>query len=77
MAERSFVTLAIDLPFRGENGGTPHNTVLPDIYSEVFSAAMDYLGTWLFVDRNKISVKSVSAAAEVLPSVPCTNGRYS
>lgn len=54
MAERGFVTLSIDLSFWGESEGNPRNAVAPDIYSEAFSAAVDYLGTRNFVDRNRI-----------------------
>lgn len=56
MAEYGFVTLSIDLPFWGESDGRPRNSVAPDIYAEAFSAAVDYLGTRLFIDRNKIGV---------------------
>lgn len=56
MAERGFVTLALDLPFWGESGGEPRNSVSPDLYAEAFSAAADYLGTRPFVDRNRIGV---------------------
>lgn len=56
MAERGFVTLAIDLPYWGESGGEPRNSVSPDAYAEAFSAAVDYLGTRPFVDRNNIGV---------------------
>lgn len=56
MAEKGFVTLAIDLSYWGESGGTPRNSVNPDTYAEDFSAAVDYLGTRDFVDREKIGV---------------------
>lgn len=56
MAERGFVTLAIDLPFWGESGGTPRNSVSPDMYAEAFSAAADYLGTRPFADPEGIGV---------------------
>lgn len=54
MAERGFVTLAIDISFWGESEGEPRNSVLPDVYAETFSAATDFLGTRPFVDRNRI-----------------------
>ena len=54
MAERGFVTLSIDLSFWGESEGTPRNAVEPGIYSEAFSAAVDYLGTRSFIDRERI-----------------------
>lgn len=56
MAERGFVTLAIDLSFWGDSEGEPRNTVSPEIYAEDFSAAADFLGTREFVDRNGIGV---------------------
>lgn len=56
MAEQGFVTLSIDLSFWGESEGKPRNSVSPDIYSEDFSAAADYLGTRDFVDKQRIGV---------------------
>lgn len=56
MAEQGFVTLSIDLPFWGESSGEPRNVVSPDMYGEAFSAAVDYLGTRPFVNRNRIGV---------------------
>lgn len=54
MAERGFVTLSIDLPFWGESEGEPRNAVLPEVYAEAFSAAVDFLGTRPFVERGSI-----------------------
>lgn len=54
MAERGFVTLSVDMAFWGESEGRPRNAVAPELYSETFSAAVDYLGTRPFVDRNRI-----------------------
>ncbi|PSS58769.1 alpha/beta hydrolase [Pseudomonas sp. BBP2017] len=59
LAEQGFVTLAIDLSFWGESDGRPRNLVSPDIYAEDFSAAVDYLGTQGFVDRNRIGVLGI------------------
>ena len=42
LAECGFVTLALDLSFWGESDGEPRNAVLPDVYSEDFSAALWY-----------------------------------
>ena len=56
MAEQGFITLSLDLSFWGESEGQPRNAVLPEIYSEDFSAAVDFLGTRSFVDRNRIGV---------------------
>lgn len=56
MAERGFVTLSLDLSFWGGSEGEPRNAVLPDMYAEDFSAAVDFLGTRPFIDRNRIGV---------------------
>ncbi len=56
MAEQGFVTISLDLSFWGESDGQPRNSVSPDIYAEDFSAAVDYLGTRSFVDRERIGV---------------------
>ncbi|OPA88432.1 hypothetical protein BFW86_15390 [Pseudomonas fluorescens] len=59
MAEQGFVTLSLDLSFWGESAGTPRNAVLPDLYTEDFSAAVDFLGTRSLVDRERIGVIGV------------------
>ncbi|WP_339499843.1 alpha/beta hydrolase [Pseudomonas canadensis] len=56
MAEQGFVTLSLDLSFWGASAGEPRNAVLPELYSEAFSAAVDYLGTRPMVDRERIGV---------------------
>jgi len=45
MAERGFLTLAFDPSFTGESGGEPRYVASPDINTEDFSAAVDYLST--------------------------------
>ncbi len=59
MAEQGFVTLSIDLSFWGESEGQPRQSVSPDIYAEDFSAAVDFLGTRPFIDRNNIGVLGI------------------
>lgn len=54
MAEQGFVTLSIDLSFWGGSEGEPRNAVLPEMYAEAFSAAVDFLGTRPFVNRQGI-----------------------
>ena len=54
LAERGFVTLAFDPSYTGESGGTPRNVASPDIYTEDFSAAVDFLGLQPSVDRSRI-----------------------
>lgn len=54
MAEKGFVTLSIDLLFWGGSGGSPRNAVSPEMYAETFSAAVDFLGSKTFVDKERI-----------------------
>ena len=54
MAERGFVTMSVDLAFWGGSDGQPRNAVAPELYAETFSAAVDFLGTGPFADREKI-----------------------
>jgi uncharacterized protein len=68
MADRGFITLAIDLSFWGESAGEPRQVVAPDIYAEGFSAAVDFLGTRPFVDRNRIGVIGVCASGSFVIS---------
>lgn len=56
MAERGFVTMAFDPSFTGESGGEPRNTASPDINTEDFSAAIDYLATLPEVDADRIGI---------------------
>ena len=59
MAARGFVTLAFDPSYTGESGGEPRNVASPDISTEDFSAAVDFLGTQSFVDRKRIGIIGV------------------
>lgn len=56
MAERGYVALAFDASYTGESEGTPRNVSSPEINTEDFSAAVDFLGLQDLVDRNKIGV---------------------
>ena len=68
LADQGFVTLSLDLPFWGESGGEPRNAVLPDVYAEAFSAAVDFLGTRAFVDRDRIGVLGVCGSGSFVIS---------
>ncbi|CAN7546511.1 alpha/beta hydrolase [Agrobacterium tumefaciens] len=56
MAERGFAALAFDPSYTGESGGEPRNVASPDINTEDFSAAVDYIGLQSYVDRERIGV---------------------
>lgn len=56
MAAKGFVTLAFDPSFTGESGGTPRYVASPDINTEDFSAAVDFLSVQEFVDPERIGI---------------------
>ena len=56
MAERGFLALAFDPSYTGESGGEPRNVASPDINTEDFSAAVDFLTTLDAVDANRIGI---------------------
>lgn len=56
MAERGFLTIAFDPSFTGESGGTPRFVASPDINTEDFCAAIDFLSTLPNVDANRIGI---------------------
>lgn len=56
MAERGFITLAFDPSYTGESGGEPRNVASPDINTEDFSAAVDYLSSRNDVNSDKIGI---------------------
>ncbi len=56
MAEKGYLTIAFDPSFTGESGGTPRNVASPDINTEDFQAAVDFLVTQDNVDSEKIGI---------------------
>lgn len=56
MADRGFAALAFDPSYTGESSGEPRNVSSPDINTEDFSAAVDFLGIQKNIDRNKIGI---------------------
>lgn len=56
MAERGFLTMAFDPSFTGESGGTPRYMASPDINTEDFQAAVDFLSVQENVDAEKIGI---------------------
>lgn len=59
LAEAGFVTLAFDPSYTGESGGAPRNLASPDINTEDFSAAVDFLGLQNEVDRQRIGLLGI------------------
>ena len=56
MAERGFLTLAFDPSFTGESGGSPRYVASPDINTEDFQAAVDFLSVHEGADPEKIGI---------------------
>lgn len=59
LAEKGFITLAFDPSYTGESGGQPRNVASPDINTEDFSAAVDFVGLQHEVDRNRIGILGI------------------
>lgn len=56
MAERGFVAIAFDPSYTGESGGSPRYVASPDINTEDFCAAVDFLSNLDIVDKNRIGI---------------------
>jgi fermentation-respiration switch protein FrsA (DUF1100 family) len=59
LAERGFVNIAFDPSFNGESGGETRGLASPEIFTDDFSAAADFLGMQPYVDRNRIGLVGV------------------
>ena len=59
LASRGFAALAFDPSFIGESGGAVRNVASPDINTEDFSAAVDFVATRDFVDGEKIGILGI------------------
>jgi len=68
MAEQGYVTLSFDLSFWGESAGKPRNAVSPDIYAEDFSAAVDYLRSQPFVDKERVGAIGICGSGSFVLS---------
>ena len=59
MAERGFAALAFDPSYTGESGGEPRDVASPDINTEDFSAAVDYLSTRKDINPDRIGIMGI------------------
>ncbi|EHK96221.1 alpha/beta-Hydrolase [Glarea lozoyensis ATCC 20868] len=75
MAEQGFVAISLDMPFWGSSGGRPMNTVAPESYAEAISAAVDFLGTQEFVDRQRIGAIGICGSGSFVISAAKIDSR--
>ncbi|WP_301026091.1 alpha/beta hydrolase [Muribaculum sp.] len=59
LAERGFITIAFDPSFTGESGGQPRRVASPDINTEDFSAAVDFLSAQPDIDPERIGILGI------------------
>lgn len=59
LAARGFAALAFDPSFTGESGGEVRNVASPDINTEDFSAAVDFLSTRDFIDPERVGILGI------------------
>ena len=75
LAERGFATLAFDPSFTGESGGEVRNVASPDIYTEDFSAAVDYIALLPAIDRNRIGIMAICGLSGMALTAAASDSR--
>ncbi len=75
LAERGFLTIAFDPSFTGESGGTPRYMASPDINTEDFQAAVDYLSVNENVDPERIGILGICGWGGMALNAACIDTR--
>ena len=75
LAERGFLTIAFDPSFTGESGGTPRYMASPDINTEDFQAAVDYLSTNDKVNPERIGILGICGWGGMALNTACIDTR--
>lgn len=75
MAERGFLTLAFDPSFTGESGGEPRYMASPDINTEDFQSAVDFLSVQDNVDAEKIGIIGICGWGGLALNTACLDTR--
>lgn len=75
MAERGFITIAFDASYNGESGGSPHYTASPEAFAEDFSAAVDFIGSLNYVDREEIGAIGICGSGSFVLSAAKIDSR--
>nr|WP_330393124.1 alpha/beta hydrolase [Anaerostipes sp. 992a] len=77
MAERGYLTIAFDPSYTGESGGIPRYMASPDINTEDFMAAVDFLSVQDCVDTEKIGIIGICGWGGMALNGPeCSCPRY-
>ena len=66
MAKHGYVAVAFDPSFTGESSGDVRNVGSPEIFTEDFSAAVDFVGSLKYVDRDRIDVRIKAVAVSAM-----------
>ncbi len=75
LAQRGFVVLAFDPSYNGESGGEPRHISSPEIFSEDFSAGVDYLGSLKYVNREQIGAIGICGSGGFALSAAAMDSR--
>lgn len=75
LAARGFIALAFDPSFTGESGGEVRNVGSPEIFTEDFSAAVDYVGLVPSVDRARIGVMGICGLSGMALTAAASDSR--
>lgn len=75
MASKGFVTLAIDNSYNGESGGQPRKISTAEGFVEDFMAAVDYIGTRPFVNREQIGMIGICGSGGFVISAASVDPR--
>lgn len=75
LAEKGYLTIAFDPSYTGESSGTPRYMASPDINTEDFQAAIDYLTTHEKVDKNKIAILGICGWGGLALNTACLDTR--
>ncbi|WP_330340257.1 alpha/beta hydrolase [Streptomyces sp. NBC_00557] len=74
-ARRGYVSLAFDPSFSGESGGEVRDVAAPGIYTEDYSAAVDFLGLQDLVDRERIGAHAICGLSGMALTAAAADGR--
>ncbi|MDO4302057.1 MAG: alpha/beta hydrolase [Clostridia bacterium] len=75
LASYGYVVIAFDPSFCGESGGETRNMASPEIFTEDYSAAVDYLGLLDYVDRDKIGAIGICGLSGMAVTAAGTDTR--